>query len=62
MSKNVHIDQLDDTVSKCNNTYHSTIKIKPVNVKDNAYIDSNKKVNNKDPRFKVGDYVRRKFL
>ena len=62
ISKNVHIDKLDDTVSKSNNTYHSTIKIKPVNVKDNAYIDSNKKVNNKDPRFKVGDYVRRKFL
>ena len=30
ISKNVYIDKLDD---KYNNTYHSTIKIKPVDVK-----------------------------
>ena len=40
------------------NTYHRTVKIKPVYVKDNTYIDFKKEVNAKDPRFKVGDRVR----
>ena len=40
-----------------NNTYHRKIKVKPVDVKDNAYIDFKKEVN-KDPKFKVGDHVR----
>ena len=33
VSKNVYIDNLDDIVTKYNNTYHSTIEMKPVNVK-----------------------------
>ena len=41
-----------------NNTYHRTIKIKPVDVKDNTYINFNKEDNDKDPKFKVGDHVR----
>ena len=40
ISKNVYIDKLDDIVNEYNNTYHRTIKIKPVDVKDNTYIDS----------------------
>ena len=40
------------------NTCHRTIKIKPVDVNDNTYIDFNKEVNDKDPKFKVGDHVR----
>ena len=40
VSKNVYNDKLDDIVNKYNNTY-STIKIKPVDVKSNTYIDSN---------------------
>ena len=32
--------------------------MKPVDVKDNTYIDSVKEVNYKDPKFKVGDHVR----
>ena len=32
--------------------------MKPVDVKDNTYIDFEKEVNNKNPKFKVGDYVR----
>ena len=42
ISKNVCIDKLDDIVNKYNNTYHSTIKMKPVYVKPNTYIDFNK--------------------
>ena len=63
VSKNVYINKLDDIVKEYNNTYHRTIKVKPVDVKDNTYIDSaqlhsSKEVNDKDPKFKVGDHVR----
>ena len=58
ISKNVYIDKLGDTVVEYNNTYHITVKMKPVDVKDNIYIDFEKEVNNKDPKFKVGDHVR----
>ena len=58
ISKNVYIDKLDDIVKESNNTYHTTIKMKPVDVKDNMYIDFKKEISNKDPKFKVGDYVR----
>ena len=51
------IDKLD-IVNEYSNTYYRTIKMKPVDVKDNTYIDFLKKVNDKDPKFKVGDYVR----
>ena len=59
----MYIDKLDDIVNKYNNTYHRTTKMKPADVKDNAYIESielnsNKEVNDKDPKFKVGDHVR----
>ena len=42
VSKNVYIDKLDDIVTKYNNTYQSTIKIKPVSVKSNTYVNSTK--------------------
>ena len=58
ISKNVYIDKLDDIVNEYNNTYHRTIKMKPVDVKNNIYIDFKKEVNDKDPKFKVDDHVR----
>ena len=58
ISKNVYIDKLDDIVNEYNNTYHRTIKMKPVDVKNNTYIDSSKKVNDKDPKFKARDHVK----
>ena len=58
ISKSVYIDKLDDIVKKYNNTYHATIKMKPVDVKDNTYIDVKKEINDKDPKFKVDDHVR----
>ena len=58
MSKNVCIDKLDDIAGEYNSTYHRTIKMKPVDVKDNTYVDFKKEVNDKDPKFKVGDHVR----
>ena len=58
ISKNVYIDQLDDIVNEYNNTYHTTIKKKPIDVKENTYINIDKECNNKDPKFKVGGHVR----
>ena len=42
VSKNVYIDKLDDMVDEYNNTYHRTIQMKPVDAKDNTYIDFRK--------------------
>ena len=58
ISKNVYIGKLDDIVNEYSNIYHRTTKMKPVDVKDNTYIDSSKDVNDKDPKFKVGEHVR----
>ena len=58
ISKNMCIDKLDDILNKYNNTYHSTIKMQPVDVKSSTYIDSSKEINDKDPKFKIGDIVR----
>ena len=59
----MYIDKLDDIVNEYINTYHRTIKMKPVDVTDNTYIDSmklhsSKEVNDKDSKFKVGYRVR----
>ena len=63
LSKFVYIDKLDDIVNEYNNTYHRTFKMKPVDVKDNKYIDSMelrsiKQVNDSNHKFWVGDHVR----
>ena len=60
VSNNVYIDKLDDIVSKCNNTHHSTVRMKPVikHLKSNTYIDPSKEIKNKDPKFEIGDIFR----
>ena len=57
ISKNGYIDKLDDIGNEYNNTYHTTIKMKPIDVKDNTYINTDKETNDEDPKFKVGDRV-----
>ena len=54
----MYVDKLDDIVNEYNNTYHRTIKMRPIDVKDNTYINTDKEVNDKDPKFKVGGHVR----
>ena len=49
------IDKLDDIVNKYNNTYHRTIKMKPVDVKKSTYINSTSEINDEDTKFKIGD-------
>ena len=52
------MDKLNGKVNKNKNTYHSTIKMKPVDVKSTIYIDSCKENNDKDPKFKIKNTVR----
>ena len=58
ISKIVYIDKLDDTVNKCNNTYHEKIKMNSADAKSSTYTDSSKKINDKNPKFKIGDIIR----
>ena len=58
ISENVYFDVLDDIVNKYNSTVHRTVKMKPIDVTFNSYAEYNKDFNKKDPKFKVGDYVR----
>ena len=58
LSKNVCIDKLYNIVIKCNNTYQSTIKLKPFDIKSSLYIDFNKENNMEDPKFEDGDRVK----
>ena len=45
ISKNVYFDVLDDVVDEYNNTYHKTIQMKPINVKDDSFAEYNEKSN-----------------
>ena len=45
-------------VNKYHNTYRKTIKMKPVDVKDNTYIDFGKESNDKHHKFQVDDHIR----
>ena len=58
MSESVYIDKLVDIVNEYSNTYHSKIRMKPLDVNSNTYIDSNKEIDEKYPKFKIGDTVR----
>ena len=58
ISKSMYTDKLDDIMNKYNNTYNSTIKMKSVDAKSNYYINSNKEINDEDPKFKIGDFVK----
>ena len=58
ISKNVYIDKSDNIVNKHNNTYHSTIEKKPLDVKSSTYTDSSKDDNENNPKLKIGDIVK----
>ena len=54
----MYFNVLNDIVDEYNNTYHKTIKMKPIDVKSDFYAEYNKKSNEKDPKFELGDHVR----
>ena len=57
-SKNVYFDVLDDIVDEHNNTYHKTIKMKAIDVRNDSFAEYDEESNEKDPKFKVGDHAR----
>ena len=58
ISKNVYSNKLDDIVNEYNNTYHRTIKMKPLEVQSSTYNDFGIENNEKDPKLEVNDHVR----
>ena len=48
----------DDIVNKYNNRVHRTIKMKPIDITDNYYVEFNEDFNKKDPKFKVSDHIK----
>ena len=58
ISKNVYIDKLDDIAKRYDSTNHSTIKMKPFDVKSSGYINSTKEINDQDPKSKFNHIVR----
>ena len=58
IQQNVYIDKLNDIINEYNNICHRKVKIKPIDVKDNTYIEVGKEANDKDPKFQLGNHVR----
>ena len=51
ISANIYFDALGDIVNR-------TIKMKPIDVTSDAYVEYNEDSKKKDPKFKAGDHVR----
>ena len=58
MLRSVCTDKSANIFNECNNTHHSTIKMKPIDVKSSTYIDFRIEHNDKDPEFKFDDHAR----
>ena len=58
VSKNVYFNVLDGIVDKYNNTFHKTIKMKPIDVKSDSHAEYNVDSNVEDAKFKIGHRVR----
>ena len=58
VGKNVYFNVLDDIVDKYNNSFHSSIKMKPKDITDDSFVEYNEEFNKKSPKFKIGDHVR----
>ena len=59
VSKNVYIDKLDDIVNEYNNTYHTTIKMKPIDVKNSTYINTDEEIINDEEI--IGTFYEKEF-
>ena len=55
ISKNIFIDKLHDIFNNVTVNIIAQLKMKPVDVKSNTYIDSSKEINDKDPKLDMGD-------
>ena len=52
ISKNNYFDVLNGIVDEHNNTYHKTIKMKPIVVNSDSFAEYNEESNEKDTKFK----------
>ena len=50
--KNAYIDKLDDILNEYKDSYHRTIKMKPIDVRSGNYVEYNINSNDKDPKFR----------
>ena len=50
--KNAYIDKLDDIVKEYKDSYHRTIKMKPIDIRSGNYVEYNINSNDKDPKFR----------
>ena len=57
-SENVYFNVLNYIVDKYNNTYHKTIRMKPIDVKSDYFAEYNEESDEKDPKSKVCDHIR----
>ena len=57
ITKNVHVDKLDDILTEYNNTYQNGIKMKSADVNSRTYIDFDRENKDKDPKFEVGGHT-----
>ena len=62
ISRNIYFDVLDDIVDKYNKTYHSTIKMKAIDVKDNNFTKYIEESNKKDPKFKFKNIFAKGYI
>ena len=58
IGKSVYFNVLDDIVKNYNNTIHTSIKMKPKDVKEDHLKEHVEELNKKYPQFKIGDHVR----
>ena len=58
VSRNIYFDVLDNIVNKYNNTVHKTIKMKPIDVAPDSYVEYYEDSNEKDRKFEAGDRVK----
>ena len=57
-SEKVYFNVLNYIVDKYNNTYHKTIRMKPIDVKSDSFVEYNEESDEKDPKSKVCDHIR----
>ena len=58
IGKNVYFNVLDDIVDEYNNSFHSSVKMKPKDVESKGFPEYIEETNKEDPKFKVGNHVR----
>ena len=54
----MYIDKIDDIVNECNNTYHTTVKMKPIDVNSSTDSDFGIENNKNYPKLEVHDHVK----